>query len=256
MVSQFEQNRKSVFAKKLRGLMDAWEKSNGRKLTQGELAAAVPVARETLNGWLQGKTFPVESAVSALCAFFGVPPSFFDPEEGELIFTDEQRHKDFDQFCRRIADHVGLSENLLRFIKENPGLSDLVISASWVNPVVNPPDSNVPDSSSAFQFVSSSGVRIYLPEEVIFMLRCVQRDLVEYASFLIRKYSRTIIDAHKASAGKSLPPSVSFDLDLRGMASLSPDESSLISVLRLLDEKGKTELAKSAAHIAHKHRKE
>lgn len=259
MVSQFEQNRRDALGKKLRELMDNWRAAHpGEKLTDDTLAAAVHASRESVNGWKNGKAFPSGTYLSDLCSFFGVPPTYFDPAEDQLIFTDEQRHRDIENLCRRVAAHIGLSESLLRFIKERPGLADLVISASWVNPVTNPPDSKVPDSSSAFQFESSSGVRIYLPDEVLYMLRCVQRDLEEYAAFLIRKYSRTIIDAHKASAGneQSLPPSVSFALDLDGMASLSPDESSMISMFRLLDEKGKKELAKQAAHIAHKQRKE
>lgn len=256
MVSQFEQNRRDALGKKLRELMENWRAAHpGERLTDDSLAAAVNASREAVNGWKNGKTFPSGTYLSDLCSFFGVPPTYFDPAEDELIYTDEQRHKDIESLCRRAAAHIGLSESLLRFIKESPGLADLVISASWVNPVINPPDSKVPDNGSAFQFESSSGVRIYLPDEVIYMLRCVQRDLEEYAAFLIRKYSRTIIDAHKSSGG-NVSPSVSFALDLDGMASLSPDESSMISIFRLLDEKGKKELAKQAAHIAHKNRKE
>ena len=258
MISQFEENRKAAFSKKLRALFDAW-KENHPGFTQTDLAVAVNAARETVNGWLQGKTYPSDSAIPALCEFFSVPPTYFDPEEGELIYTDEQRHADLDRVCRSAADHVGLSESLLRFIKERPVLADLVISASWVNPVINPPDSKVPDSSSPFQFVSSSGVRIYLPDEVISMLRCVQRDLEEYAAFLIRKYSRVIIDGHSPSAGEDqqrISPSARFDLDLNGMSALSLDESSMISIMRLMDDSGRMELAKRAAQIVHKNRKE
>ena len=255
MDTQFKKNRNLAFAKKLRSLMKDRKSDRGKSVTQEELASAIFSSRSAVAKWLSGENYPSDSSLASLCEFFGVPPTYFDPAEDELIYTDEQRHRDMENLCRRAAAHIGLSESLLRFIKESPGLADLVISASWVNPVINPPDSKVPDNGSAFQFESSSGVRIYLPDEVIYMLRCVQRDLEEYAAFLIRKYSRTIVDAHKSSGG-NVSPSVSFALDLDGMASLSPDESSMISIFRLLDEKGKKELAKQAAHIAHKNRKE
>ena len=262
MVSQFEQNRRDALGKKLRELMDRWRAAHpGEKLTDDTLAAAVHASRESVNGWKNGKAFPSGTYLSDLCSFFGVPPTYFDPADDELIFTDEQRHRDIENLCRRAAAHIGLTESLLRFIKESPGLADLVISASWVNPVVNPPDSKVPDNGSAFQFESSSGVRVYLPDDVLYMLRCVQRDLEEYASFLIRKYSQVISSHYQASekdrrSADYVPPVSRFALDLDGMASLSPDESSVVSIFRLLDEKGRKELAKYAAHIAHKNRKE
>lgn len=260
MVPQFEQNKKAAFAKKLRGLMDGWEKSHDRKLTQGELAAAVFVSRESLNGWLQGKTFPVDSAVSGLCAFFGVPPTYFDPEEDELIYTDEERHKELDALCRSRAEKIGLSESFVQFCKERPSLADLLISASWVNPVVNPPDSKVPDSDSVYQFRSSSGVRVYLPDDVLYMLRCVQRDLEEYSAFLIRKYSKTISAYYQHQGGNPLPPVRQFALDLKGVPSLSADESALVDMFRLMDEKSRKKwadsAAESAAHNYHKAKKD
>ena len=255
MVPQFEQNKKAAFAKKLRGLMDGWEKSHDRKLTQGELAAAVFVSRESLNGWLQGKTFPVDSAVSGLCAFFGVPPTYFDPEENELIYTDEERHKELDAMCRSRAEEIGLSESFVHFCKERPGLADLLISASWVNPVVNPPDSKVPDGDSVYQFRSSSGVRVYLPDDVLYMLRCVQRDLEEYSAFLIRKYSQTISAYYQHQGGNPLPPVRQFVLDLEGMPSLSAGESVLVDSFRLMDDDSREELIKSAATLHAKSRK-
>ena len=256
MIQQFEENKKAAFAKKLRKLMDGWSESHGKKLTQDALAAAINASRYTVTGWLNEKVFPSDSAIPALCEFFGVPPTYFDPEEGELIYTDEQRHKDLDQICRRAADHVGLSESFVRFVKESPGLADLVIAASWVNSIVNPPDSKVPETDSPFQFVSSSGVRIYLPDEVIFMLRCVQRDLEEYAGFLIRKYSQPINDYYRPAAGQDrVSPLSVFARDLDGMSALSPDETSMVSIMRLMDDQGRMELAKQAAHIVHQIRK-
>ena len=259
MNPQFEENRKSAFAKKLRALMDGWSESHGKRLTQDALADAIHASRFTVTNWLNEKAYPSDSAFPDLCSFFGVPPTYFDPEESELIFTDEQRHRDLDDLCRRNARHVGLSDSLLQFIKERPGLADLVISASWVNPVINPPDSKVPNTDSPFQFESSSGVRIYLPDEVIYMLRLVQRDLEEYAGFLIRKYSQTISDYRRPSAGQDRPqqsPLTSFSLDLEGASGLTPDEYSVVSMVRLMDEKGRIELAKQAAHIVHRQRKQ
>jgi len=258
MTTQFDENRKSVFSKKLRSLMEGYKKTH-EKFTQGDLASAINASREAVVGWFNEKFYPSDTYISALCEFFGVPPTYFEPEEGELIFTDEQRHRDLEALCRRNADYVGLSVSLLQFIKERPGLADLVISASWVNPVVNPPDSKVPNTDSPFQFESSSGVRIYLPDEVIYMLRLVQRDLEEYAGFLIRKYSQTISDYRRPSAGQDRPqqsPLTSFSLDLEGASGLTPDEYSVVSMVRLMDEKGRIELAKQAAHIVHRQRKQ
>lgn len=259
MIAQFEQNQRDAIGKKLRELMENWRAAHpGEKLTDETLGKAIRASREAVNGWKNGKTFPSGDYLSDLCSFFGVPPTFFDQAEDELIYTDEQRHRDLDQLCRRTADHIGLRESLVQFIKETPALADLVASVSWVHSVVNPPDSKVPDHGSAFQYVSSSGARFYLPDDVLYMLRCVQRDLEDYAAFLVRKYSGLIVDAHKAPAGTDHGPSpvVRFALDLDGMASLSPDESSMVSIMRLLDEKGKVKLAEYAAHIAHDNRKE
>lgn len=256
MVLHLEESKKMIFAKKLKALFDDW-KENHPGFTQEMLGKAVNAERVTVNGWLHGKTYPSGSYLDSLCEFFSVPPTYFDSTEEELIYTDEQRHKDLDQLCRRSADHVGLSESFVRFIKENPALADLVIAASWVNPVVNPPDSNVPETDSPYQFTSSTGVRIYLPDEVIFMLRCVQRDLEEYAGFLIRKYSQPINNYYRPAAGQDrVSPLSVFARDLDGMSALSPDETSIVSIMRLMDDKGRIELAKQAAHIVHRQRKQ
>ena len=255
MVLHLEESKKMIFAKKLKSLFDDW-KENHPGFTQEALGRAVNAERVTVNGWLHGKTYPSGSYLESLCEFFSVPPTYFDASEDELIYTDEQRHKDLEQMCRRAADHVGLSESLVRFVRECPALADLVISASWVNPVVNPPDSKVPETDSPYQFTSSTGVRIYLPDDVIFMLRCVQRDLEEYAAFLIRKYSQPISDYYRPSADQErISPLSVFAKDLDGMSALSPDESSMVSIMRLMDDQGRIELAKQAAHIVHQIRK-
>ena len=79
MVPQFEENKKAAFAKKLRKLMDGWSESHGKKLTQDALAAAINASRYTVTGWLNEKVYPSDSAIPALCEFFGVPPTYFDP---------------------------------------------------------------------------------------------------------------------------------------------------------------------------------
>ena len=260
MSTQFEEQRKRLFAEKLKSLMSGRINSRGKPLTQDDLASALHASRFTVTGWLNGRAYPSGSYVSSLCEFFGVPPTFFDPEEGELVYTDEARHKELNQLCRKTADRIGLRESLVQFIKETPALADLVASVSWVHSVVNPPDSRVPDNGSAFQYVTSSGARFYLPDDVLYMLRCVQRDLEEYSAFLLRKYS-PVISSHYLSSEQErkspdyLPPVSRFSRELEGFSALSPDESSMVSILRLMSEKDRKELVKQAAHMIHKARK-
>lgn len=260
MDTQFEKNRNLAFSEKLRSLMKDRKNDRGKPITQEELASAIFSSRSSVAKWLSGENYPSDPSLASLCEFFGVPPTFFDPEEGELIYMDEERHKELDQLCRRTADHIGLRESLVQFVKETPALADLVASVSWVHSVVNPPDSRVPDNGSAFQYVTSSGARFYLPDDVLYMLRCVQRDLEEYSAFLIRKYS-PVISAHYLSSEQEkkspdyLPPVSRFARDLEGFSALSPDESSMISIFRLLNEKDRIELVKQAAHMTHKARK-
>lgn len=255
-IPQFDKNRKKAFAQKLKDLISGWEASHpGEKLSQQRLGDAISGSRESVSGWLTGKSYPNSSAISALCDFFSVSPQYFDPE-AEDLFTNEQRHREYSAYCKQLADHIGLRESFVRFVKESPGLADLVVKASWVNPVYNPPDKDVPRNpdDSPYQFESSNGVRVYLPDDVLYMLRCVQRDAEEYSAFLLQKYSQTISDHHRPPAGtdpKRIRPIEQFSLNLDGMPSLSPDEAFMISVMRSMDDKGRKELAKQAAHIIH-----
>ena len=260
-IPQFDKNRKKAFSQKLKDLISGWEASHpGEKLSQQRLGDAISGSRESVSGWLTGKSYPNSSAISALCDFFSVSPQYFDPE-AEDLFTNEQRHREYSAYCKHLADHVGLRDSFVQFVKESPGLADLVVKASWVNPVYNPPDKDVPRNpdDSPYQFESSNGVRVYLPDDVLYMLRCVQRDAEEYSAFLLQKYSQTISEYHRPPAGSDpqrIPPASRFALDLDGMPSLSPDESLIVSSMRLMDDSGKTELAKQAAHILHNHKKE
>ena len=258
---QFDKNRKKAFSQKLKDLISGWEASHpGEKLSQQRLGDAISGSRESVSGWITGKSYPNSSAISALCDFFSVSPQYFDPESDDL-YTSEQRHREYSAYCKRLADHIGLMESFVQFVKESPGLADLVVKASWVNPVYNPPDENIPRNpdNSPFQFESSNGVRIYLPDDVLYMLRCVQRDAEEHSFFLLQKYSQTISDYHRSQAGtdaQRLPPASRFALDLEGMPSLSTDEAFMISVMRSMDDKGREEIAKQAAHILRSHKKE
>lgn len=233
-MSQFETNKRKAFADTLRSLMKSWESANGRRLSQEALGEHLFVARETVSGWLNGKQYPQESTLSRLADFFHVPVSFFsDQEHGQgLMLTDRAAHDALESDCERYAVQQGLSFDLVGFIKNNPDLADQVVSACWVNPAIQSIDPSVPAvPDHPFQFVSGSGVKVYLPPEVILMLVLVQRDLAEAAEISIRKHARVINDYYTGQS-KHDPPSAVYRRELRGMEGLADVEEVIVDIYR------------------------
>jgi len=275
-MSQFEENRKIKFSKKLKVLIEKWEEANGKPLSQGMLASHVNAARETVNSWLTGRNFPSKAAIDDLCKFFSVPPEYFNPEPEsieEFILLDEGMHKKLSGECEQTARRIGLDFSLVQFLKNNPVLADSVVRVSWVDALLQPHDKDIPDSpdGSPFQFTSSTGVKIYLPAEVLYMLRVVQRDLSEYAAFLIEKWSKVIETAHKESMGKVMfegpsgthfetgeeytSASKRFALELMGRGSLTPGASHIVDMYNQMTGREQEQLISSTRKAFHESRK-
>ena len=261
-MSQFEENKKKVFAKKLKGLMQAWGQKNGRKLTQDMLASKLFVSRETVSAWLNEKNYPPKGTIQMICKFFSVPENYFEPRpiliedefEDDSILMDEKHHIRLAKQCDEIAQKIGLNPAFLQFIKDSQSIQDQVMSVCVVNGFEQPytkgviPD-NPDEKLRAYQFVGSDGDKLYLSEDVLCMLRVVQRDLLEYADFLVRKWSRVLEELYDKHDGKEwnhgfpctrsesgeelITPPSRFSNELKGRGSLSFGESMLVDMYRL-----------------------
>lgn len=273
MSNSYDENRRRIFAARLKGLIDKWELANGKKLSQAKIGEAVNYSRETVNGWLSGKHIPEERTIELLCRFFSVPRNYFNPAE-DMIFSDEAHHKELAAEAEETAREIGLSPAFLMFIKENPALADMVISHSWIDAVLQSFSPEVPENPDCpYQFISSTGAKIYLPAEVLYMLRVVQRDLIEYAGFMIEKWSKVIAAAHeqeKNAGPMGTGPSGTFAiksgerivsarsrfmLELAGRSGLTLDQSFIADAFNRLDKTGQKKLAEAAAHLDHENRK-
>lgn len=233
-MSQFEENKRKRFSDTLRQLYRHWRENVDPKLSQEKLAEELYVARETVSGWLNGRQYPQPDMIVKLAAYFHVPPGYLSGEELHqgLTLLDEKAHKELEARCESVAERIGLSPAFVSFIKENPALSDLIVSLCWVNPAVQSLDPAVPElKENTFQFVSSSGVKVYLPDDVLQMLRCVQEDLSEYLPFLFQKHRKVIDDFFDDHRGA--PPSSRYDLIRRGMGGLSEVEAAMVDIYRL-----------------------
>jgi hypothetical protein len=82
----------------------------------------------------------------------------------------------------------------------------------------------------------------------------VQRETVEAIQFFIQKRMGTITDYYQRREGP--PPERVYWLESQGMSGLSDDEASMISILRLMDGKGRKAMAEHGARIVHRIRKE
>ena len=262
-----------VFADHLKTLIGKWEQANGRKLTQSELGKAIHSSREAVNGWLSGKHIPEEKTIELLCKFFSVPRNYFNPVE-ELILTDEEHHKSLAAEAEETAKLLGLSPAFLMFIRENQALADMVVSHACYDAILQSENPAVPEMPDCpYQFVTSTGAKIYLPREILYMLRVVQRDLIEYAGFMIEKWSKVIASAHeqKAKAGamwvgpdgtfsaktgeRIVTAESRFVLEMKDRSGLTLDQSFIADAFERLDKNGKKELMKTAAHLVHENRK-
>lgn len=249
-MSQFENNRKKEFASVLRQLKQNWQSAHG-SLTDEDLAEAVDVSRESVNRWMNGSSYPSKGKLSALAEFFHVPVSFFSEKKEKqqgLTLIDENAHSVLEEQCEKLAEHIGLSPAFVSFIKESPGLSDLIVSLCWVNPQIQSLDPSVPEiKENVFQFVSSSGVKVYLPKEVIQMLRNVQEDLSDYLLFLLQKH-RKVIDEYFTDH-KGIEPASRYALIRRGMSGLSDLEAAMIDMYRLHPELSERRKGERIAHF-------
>lgn len=247
---EFEENRKKEFAKKLCRLISDYEKKTQKKLSQQQLADFIPVARETISYWTNGKSYPGEDAIDRLCAFFGTPPNYFSVSQSEdgLTLLEKGIHDKLQRECEQTAHHIELGSGFYAFIKENPALADVVVGASWVDAILQSCSPDVPAMPDhTFQIEGRAGVKIYPPAEVLYMLAVVQRDLKEYALFLLQKWSKVIHESHDdlqkrgeitetdqgyfdASGREYIPACERFSLELRGHGSLTPRSSLLVQM--------------------------
>ena len=268
-MSQFENNKKKIFAEQLRNIMKEYGKKHGARITQEDLAEVVGVARETISFWLRAKSYPGAEYIKKLSKFFVVPPQYFEGiEEGQTL-VDERIHKALEDEAEKTARKIGLSSGLVTFIKENPTLADAVVAASWVDAGLQSFSPNVPElPENTFQIKASSGVKIYPPDEVLYMLRVVQRDLEEYALFLIQKWSKIIqeamddrkargvlYDGVDAAGNEFVSAKQRYHLELKGQSSLTPGSSLLADMYKLVDPKGQQAMIKAAQSVAHEYRK-
>ena len=194
----YDDNRKMIFAARLKKLMKDWEKVNHEPLTQKRLAEKLHYSRKSVNGWLTEKRIPDKKTIAELCGFFSVPAEYFSVQLEDEIFVNESWHKELAAEAETTALNIGLSTNFLQFIKENPSLADAVLSHARFDALLQSDNPAVPENKGCpYQFIGSTGEKIYLPEEILLLLRIVQRDLTEYAEFLIHKWAKVISDSEK-----------------------------------------------------------
>lgn len=274
-MSQFEDNKKKIFAEQLRCLMSEYEKSNGKKLTQAELAEQIPVARETISYWLSGKSYPGSDALERLRDIFALPRNYFSNQSYDDGWTliDKQSHDNLQREAEETARNIGLSPGLFAFIKESPALADAVVSASWVDGTIQSLSPDVPElPDHTYQIKASSGVKIYPPADVLYMLRVVQRDLSEYALFLIKKWSKVIDDTIKdaqrrgelsdtdcgcfdASGNEFVSAVDRYWLELKGRGSLTPGSSLIVDMYEKSKPEGQSAIIKASRNVFHEYRK-
>lgn len=272
---KFEENKKKVFADQLRGLISDYEKKAEEKLSQQKLADYIPVARETISHWLRGKSYPGEEAIARLCKFFAVPPNYFSANQYEegLTMLDERIHDTLQRECENTARKIELGSGFYAFIKENPALADVVVGASWVDAILQSCSPDVPAMPDhTFQIEGRAGVKIYPPAEVLYMLAVVQRDLKEYALFLLQKWAKVIDDSHEEikkrgaisvgprgqfdSSGKEYVSALErFSLELRGHGSLTPSSSLLVQMYDMCMPKYQDAMMDAAHDVLHESRK-
>ena len=265
-MSQFEENKKRVFSDQLKQLIKGYEKANNTKLTQEEIGNKIHVSRETVSGWINCKTYPNEDARKSLCKIFNVPEYYFTKSNYEEGWTeiDEKTHDDLEKECEDTSSRIGLNKSFVAYLKSSPEIADAIIAASWVDGLMQSLSPNVPKlPDHIFQFVSSSDVKIYPSGEVLYMLRLVQRDLTEYALFLIKKWSKVIKDAHNqhdtgeeiyrgaygwrtASGKEYTPASDRLALELIGRGSLSTGASMLVNMYNGMADEDQEDLLERA----------
>ena len=238
-MSHFEENRRKRFSEALKKLYQDRKKNVDPKLSQEKLAEELFVARETVSGWMNGKQFPQPDMVAKLETYFNVPPGYFSSKEERkgLTLIDEKAHSVLEEQCERFAERIGLSPAFVSFIKESPAMSELIVSLCWVNADTQSLDPSVPEiPENIFQFVSSSGVKVYLPKEVMQMLRSVQEDLSEYLPFLLQKHGKVISEYYNINKCKGIEPASKYALIRRGMGGLSDIEAAMVDMYRLHPE--------------------
>lgn len=273
-MSQFEKNKKEVFSEQLKELMNNWKKTNKKKLTQEELAKAIYVTRETVSGWINQRTYPLEDTIQRLCNFFKVPEWYFTKGNygnGQTVI-DKQIHDNLEAECRKLSSRIGLSQAFVSFLKENQAIADAIISVSWIDDYIQSFSPSVPLlPDHVFQFVSSSGIKIYPSEEILFMLRIVQREIGDYALYQVQKWSGVITETYKkemtigqrslgkygwrTDTGEEFTPAAErFALELRGRGSLTQGASSLVNMYNSMTPDAQEQLLEYAHKAYHENR--
>lgn len=287
-MSQFSENRKLIFAKQLKAIMVNRKDENGKKLSQASLARILFVERETVSRWINGKNCPLNDSLimSKLCDYFHVPPEYFtsiDYEEEGLTIIDKEMHKRLNEACETTAKQIGLESSFVRFLKSNPKYADIIIRYSSVDCILQSFSPSVPKlEENTYQFISSSGEKIYPSDDVLYMLRVIQRDVYDQINYLLHKYCKVfevynkkkqaISDKAKTNYTETIarrgcvidingvsgieypkpPLNVFFDM-LRGRDDLSIDENHMLELYRSINEKGKDSIYEALIQERKKH---
>lgn len=272
-MSQLEENNRKVFAEQLKTIIKRWEEAKGEKLSQQKLADSLFVSRETVSRWVNSRNTPLDDEVimTSLCDFFSVPRAYFSKYNyGDgWTFIDIETHKNLNENCKAVAERIGLRPSFVSLLKDVPEFADYVIQVSWVDGLmqsISPDVAAIPEH--LYQFVSSTGVKIYPPDDVLYMLRVIQRDTEEYMKFLFSKYCKeydnyceqvkkitkksknhevAVIQRRggtlevDSKSGEEYPkkPLNVFSDTLRGQEGLSIDEIRVLELYRTISEEGK-----------------
>lgn len=205
MCNKFEENRTAVFASRFNKLL---EQRGG--VSMEKLAEELQTTKPTLYRWKNGEVYPQAVNLAAICEYFHVPKNYFETVQDERILTDEKYHQEVSESRLVFAQNSGLNVHFIEFLKDSPALADAIISASYVEASENTFSPNVPETDSPFQFVSSSGVKIYLPFDMLYLLSGLQDELTEYAQFLIER--RIKKDEARSIANRKRIPKAVQDL--------------------------------------------
>lgn len=170
--------------RKLRELIEAWQrdqKAQGLPWKLEDLAQKLYCHRNTVSKWINGKA---KLPIDQLCDFFDVDPSYFVAKDlNELDLVDEPHHKWMQEGASRLANECGVSTGFLWYLKSDQQIQDTIVENQPTDAVLNSFDHDVPDVGSPYQFIHSSGEKIYLNEYTMPMLGRIEpkvKDFIEY----------------------------------------------------------------------------
>ena len=200
MFNKLRENKRNIFKQQFNQLLAMQSK----RYTLDELSDILQRDRGTINNWKHGYSLPGQKTIEEIEQAFEVPGYFDRMDLFQRELANPDHHRQMNQEAARYGKQLGLSENFVRFLRDNPDISDRISYMQPTDAVLNSFDVRVPNMNMTYQFTNHNGERSYINPYMINVLRVLQSEVEEFIHKKLDEYEPIITEEYDKGASDIL----------------------------------------------------